>query len=200
MGAEEAICRQLIRTAYVDMMHLIRAPPRGKRDGVIGHISERENGNWMKKCVLRDQGSCELPWCDRSIWHPAWWVYLSYTWISGNFLVWFARKTCLKVLWLWRKRDFKQRTYNSPLGGPIKSRRCFARKKRECDIYKNVQNMIFILLNRFSDCLACSEFTKIVFSDPARVNSANHTKPIFGSYLLLESQGFAIFKICLCQQ
>ena len=27
-------------------------PPRGKRDGVIQHILERENGNWMKK--LRD--------------------------------------------------------------------------------------------------------------------------------------------------
>ena len=26
--------------------------PKGKRDGVIRHILERENGNWMKK--LRD--------------------------------------------------------------------------------------------------------------------------------------------------
>ena len=23
-------------------------PPRGKRDGLIQHILERENGNWMK--------------------------------------------------------------------------------------------------------------------------------------------------------
>ena len=27
-------------------------PPRGKRDGVIEHISKRENGHWMKKCVI----------------------------------------------------------------------------------------------------------------------------------------------------
>ena len=30
-------------------------PPGGKRDGVIGHISNRENGNWMGKlryCVI----------------------------------------------------------------------------------------------------------------------------------------------------
>ena len=34
---------------------LLVGPPRGKRDGVIGHISERENGNWMEKmryCVI----------------------------------------------------------------------------------------------------------------------------------------------------
>ena len=37
-------------------------PPRGKPDGVIGHISKLENGNWMKKFAsLRDI----------SIWHPA---------------------------------------------------------------------------------------------------------------------------------
>ena len=27
----------------------IRGSPRGKRDGVIRHILERENGNWMEK-------------------------------------------------------------------------------------------------------------------------------------------------------
>ena len=27
-------------------------PPRGKRDGVIRHILERENVNWIKKCVI----------------------------------------------------------------------------------------------------------------------------------------------------
>ena len=38
-------------------------PPRGKRDGVIQHILERENGNWMKIIAsLRD----------KSIWYPAW--------------------------------------------------------------------------------------------------------------------------------
>ena len=26
-----------------------RGPQRGKRDGVIQHILERENGNWMNK-------------------------------------------------------------------------------------------------------------------------------------------------------
>ena len=31
-------------------------PPRGKRDGVIGHISERENENLMKIiALLRDR-------------------------------------------------------------------------------------------------------------------------------------------------
>ena len=25
--------------------------PRGKRDGVIRHILERENGNWIKNCI-----------------------------------------------------------------------------------------------------------------------------------------------------
>ena len=39
-----------------------RGPPRGKRDGVIGHISERENGNWMEIIALLR---------NRSIWHPA---------------------------------------------------------------------------------------------------------------------------------
>ena len=30
--------------------------PKGKRDGVIGHISKRENGNWMGKlALLRDR-------------------------------------------------------------------------------------------------------------------------------------------------
>ena len=27
-------------------------PARGKRDGVIRHISKRENGNWMKNITL----------------------------------------------------------------------------------------------------------------------------------------------------
>ena len=40
----------------------IGPPLRRKRDGVIGHISKRENRNWMIKISL-------LP--DRSIWHPA---------------------------------------------------------------------------------------------------------------------------------
>ena len=39
----------------VELQHFILyinhlgAPPRGKRDGLIRHILERENGNWMKK-------------------------------------------------------------------------------------------------------------------------------------------------------
>ena len=28
---------------------IIRGPPREKRDGMIRHILERENGNWMEK-------------------------------------------------------------------------------------------------------------------------------------------------------
>ena len=43
----------------VDILYM--GPPRGKRDGVIGHISERENGNWMKIIELLR---------DKSIWHP----------------------------------------------------------------------------------------------------------------------------------
>jgi hypothetical protein len=38
------------------------SPPKGKRDGVIQHILERENVNWMKKVALLR---------DRSICHPA---------------------------------------------------------------------------------------------------------------------------------
>ena len=41
----------------------LRVPPRGKSDGVIGHVSERENGNWMKTIALLH---------DKSIWHPSW--------------------------------------------------------------------------------------------------------------------------------
>ena len=40
--------------------YLVRGPPRGKRDGVIGHISERESGNWMEIIALLR---------DLSIWH-----------------------------------------------------------------------------------------------------------------------------------
>ena len=37
-------------------------PPGGKCDGVVGHISECENGHWLKIIAL-------LP--DRSLWHLA---------------------------------------------------------------------------------------------------------------------------------
>ena len=36
-----------------------RRPPRGKRDGFIRHISERENGSWMKIFCVR--GSRKVP-------------------------------------------------------------------------------------------------------------------------------------------
>ena len=33
----------------------VGAPQRGKRDGVIRHILERQNGNWMEKiAIFRD--------------------------------------------------------------------------------------------------------------------------------------------------
>ena len=63
-------------------------PPRGKRDGVIRHLLERENGYWMKKlryCV-NDQPSIQRNW-----------VNLAWTWISGNFWEWFVKKTCVKA-------------------------------------------------------------------------------------------------------
>ena len=42
---------------------ILWGPPRGKRDCVIRHILERENGNWMKI----------IAWLrEKSIWHPAW--------------------------------------------------------------------------------------------------------------------------------
>ena len=41
----------------------MNGPPRGKRDSVIRHILERENGNWMKRIAL---------FRNRSIHHPAW--------------------------------------------------------------------------------------------------------------------------------
>ena len=44
-------------------MSLYWGPPREKRDGVIGHISEPENVNWMKI----------IAWLrETSIWHPTW--------------------------------------------------------------------------------------------------------------------------------
>ena len=45
-------------------MHVARGPPRGKRDGVIQHILERENGHWMKRlgyCV-NDQSDIQRDW------------------------------------------------------------------------------------------------------------------------------------------
>ena len=36
-----------------------KGTPRVRRNGVIGHISKRENGNWMKKmryCVIYQSG------------------------------------------------------------------------------------------------------------------------------------------------
>ena len=63
-------------------------PPRGKRDGVIGHILKRENENWIKKlryCVIGQSG-IQVDWEN-----------LAWTWILGNFLAWFVRKTYVKV-------------------------------------------------------------------------------------------------------
>ena len=40
----------------------LRGPARGKLDGVIRHILECENGNWMKNSFLREWSS----------WYPAW--------------------------------------------------------------------------------------------------------------------------------
>ena len=39
-------------------------PPRGKRDGVIRHILERENGNWMEKLrdFVNDQFGIQRDW------------------------------------------------------------------------------------------------------------------------------------------
>ena len=45
------------------MISVKGGPSRGKRVGVIRHISERENMNWMKKIALLRE------W---SFWHPAW--------------------------------------------------------------------------------------------------------------------------------
>ena len=44
------------------MVAQLMGAQRGKRDGVIGHISERKNGNLMKIIALLR---------DKSIWHPA---------------------------------------------------------------------------------------------------------------------------------
>ena len=63
-------------------------PPRGKRDGVIWHILERENGHWMKKLgyFVNDQSGIQRDW-----------VNLAWTWISGNFWAWFVQNTCVKA-------------------------------------------------------------------------------------------------------
>ena len=55
-------------------------PPRGKRDGVIWHISRRESGNWMEK----------MAWMrERSIWHPAWLSKLGMNANFRHFEAWF---------------------------------------------------------------------------------------------------------------
>ena len=65
-----------------------RGSPRGKRDGVIGHISRRENVNWMWKLAsLRD----------RSIWHPVWLGKLGVNLNCRHFLAWLVRKTYVKA-------------------------------------------------------------------------------------------------------
>ena len=38
----------LIYDIITQIFEYLRAPPRRKRDGVIRHILERENGNWME--------------------------------------------------------------------------------------------------------------------------------------------------------
>ena len=63
-------------------------PPSGKCEGVIRHILELENGNWMEKIALFRE------W---SIWHPAWLGKLG---MNMNF------RQPLGVIWAW-KRDFE---------------------------------------------------------------------------------------------
>ena len=58
-GAKPNVCifyhkvnKQRCVTLMVARVLVLWGPPRGKRDRVIGHISKRENGNWIKDCVI----------------------------------------------------------------------------------------------------------------------------------------------------
>ena len=58
-------CFCLYGQTYVDR-RTRRGPPRGKRDGVIGHISRRENVNWMwKLALLRERSTWRSAWLDK---------------------------------------------------------------------------------------------------------------------------------------
>ena len=74
-----------------------KGPPRGKRGGVIRHILERENGNWMEKLryFVNDQSDIQRDS-----------VNLAWTWILDNFWAWFVRKICVKA------------GFRAPLRGP----------------------------------------------------------------------------------
>ena len=67
-------------------------PSRGKRDGVIGHILKRENGNRVKKLALLH---------DRSIWHLTWLDKLGVNIDFRHFCGWFVQKTWVKAgIWV----------------------------------------------------------------------------------------------------
>ena len=47
-----------------NFLNFSNGPPRGKRDGVIQHILERENENWMEKLryFVNDQSGIQRDW------------------------------------------------------------------------------------------------------------------------------------------
>ena len=54
---------ELIKYTKLDIK-IFTGPPRGKHDGVIGHISKRENRNWIEKfcCCVIDQSGIQRDW------------------------------------------------------------------------------------------------------------------------------------------
>ena len=66
----------------------LKGAPRAKHDSVNGHISKRENVNWMEKLryFVINQSAIQRDW-----------VNLEWICISGNFWAWFVRRTCVKA-------------------------------------------------------------------------------------------------------
>lgn len=79
---------QILRATYISEFP-VWAPPRGKRDGVIEHISRRESGNGMGKLALMRE---------KSMWHPPWLSKLGMNANLRHLGAWFVRKTCEKQL------------------------------------------------------------------------------------------------------
>ena len=113
-----------------------RGPQRVKRDCVIGHISKRENGNWMRNVALLR---------DRSIWNPAWLDKLGVNWISCD-------------LWAWSiKQNLRESGISRPSWGSLKQTRILGQKTNQSSIFFHYINQVICIRN----ILLCNPNTNI---------------------------------------
>ena len=88
----------MLRNILWDMCifsYYLRGPQRGKRDGVIRHILERENG-WKRMYMKIGWKKLRYSVNDKSG-IQRYWGNLAWTWLSGNFWTWFVWKTCVYI-------------------------------------------------------------------------------------------------------